>query len=75
MTHHHTMPMSDETKTASMPAAPRSKMNGKPVFEVQAKSVLNWASGFGHKLLCSEPGLTFTCAGYFNALARTRTCW
>lgn len=36
-------------------------MNGKPVFEVPAKTVLNWSSGFGHKLLCSDPGLTFTC--------------
>lgn len=33
-------------------------MNGKPVFEVPAKSVLNLESGFRHKLLCD--GMTFT---------------
>jgi len=33
-------------------------MGGKPVFEVPAKSVINFTSGFGHKLLCDS--LTFT---------------
>lgn len=33
-------------------------MNGKPVFNVPAKSVINFDSGFRHKLLCD--GLTFT---------------
>ncbi len=33
-------------------------MNGKPVQEVPAKSVLNMTSGFRHKLLCDGP--TFT---------------
>jgi DNA repair photolyase len=33
----------------------RSKMNGKPVYEVPAKSVLNMESGFSHKLLCDGP--------------------
>ena len=33
-------------------------MNGKPVFAVPAKSVLNMKSGFRHKLLCDGP--TFT---------------
>lgn len=35
-----------------------TRMNGKPVFEVPAKSVINFKSGFGHKLLCD--GLTFS---------------
>lgn len=30
-------------------------MNGKPVYEVPAKSVINWDSGFKHKLLCDGP--------------------
>ena len=33
-------------------------MNGKPVYEVPAKSVINFTSGFSHKFLCD--GLTFT---------------
>ena len=33
-------------------------MNGKPVLEVDAKSVVNFASNFSHKLLCD--GLTFS---------------
>jgi len=36
----------------------RAIMNGKPVFDVPAKSVLNMESGFRHKLLCDGP--TFT---------------
>jgi DNA repair photolyase len=33
----------------------RTVMNGKPVYEVPAKSVINWDSGFKHKLLCDGP--------------------
>jgi DNA repair photolyase len=33
-------------------------MNGKPVYEVPAQTVINFKSGFGHKLLCDS--LTFT---------------
>jgi DNA repair photolyase len=33
----------------------RQTMNGKPVFQVRAKSVLNLESGFSHKLLCDGP--------------------
>jgi DNA repair photolyase len=33
-------------------------MNGKPVIEVDAKSAINFASNFSHKLLCN--GLTFS---------------
>ena len=33
----------------------RVKMNGKPVHEVQAKSVINLQSGFASKLLCDGP--------------------
>ena len=33
----------------------RTTMNGKPVYEVPAKSVINWDSGFKHKLLCDGP--------------------
>lgn len=33
----------------------RTKMNGKPVYEVPAKSVINWNSGFKEKLLCDGP--------------------
>ncbi len=34
---------------------PRATMNGKPVYEVPAKSVINFDSGFKHKLLCDGP--------------------
>lgn len=37
---------------------PTRTMGGKPVFEVPAKTVINFKSGFGHKLLCDS--LTFT---------------
>ena len=40
----------DETK--------RSTMSGKPVFTIPAKQVINFDSGFKHKLLCDGP--TFT---------------
>ena len=33
-------------------------MNGKPVIEVDAKTIVNFASNFSHKLLCD--GLTFS---------------
>jgi len=36
----------------------RSTMNGKPVHNVPAKSVINFTSAFSHKLLCD--GLTFS---------------
>jgi DNA repair photolyase len=36
----------------------RTHMNGKPVFMVSAKSIINFQSGFRHKLLCDGP--TFT---------------
>src|SRR5581483_9220845 len=36
----------------------RTTMNGKPVYEVPAKAIINFESGFSHKLLCDGP--TFT---------------
>lgn len=33
----------------------RTTMNKKPVYEVPAKSVINFESGFSHKLLCDGP--------------------
>lgn len=33
-------------------------MNGKPVYQVPARTIINWDSGFKHKLLCD--GLTFS---------------
>jgi DNA repair photolyase len=33
----------------------RSTMNGKPVYEITAKTVLNMNSAFSHKLLCDGP--------------------
>lgn len=33
----------------------RTTMNGKPVFSVPAKSIINFKSGFAHKLLCDGP--------------------
>ena len=46
------------TPTApQIPPVP-NPMNGKPVFDVDAKTVINFHSAFRHKLLCD--GLTFT---------------
>lgn len=36
----------------------RTMMNGKPVIEIDAKTIINFKSGFGHKLLCDS--LTFS---------------
>lgn len=36
----------------------RTSMNGKPVFSVPSKTVINFKSGFGKKLLCDD--MTFT---------------
>ena len=47
--------MSIETDVLELP---RPVMNGKPVIEVDATTVINFQSGFSHKLLCD--GLTFT---------------
>src|SRR5262245_16173506 len=44
------------------PVAPRSTMNGKPVINVPARTVLNMDSGFKHKLLCDGPTLSLGSA-------------
>lgn len=41
-------------------------MNGKPVYAVPAKSVLNMTSGFRHKLLCDGPTFTAGTACSFS---------
>src|SRR5947207_15136130 len=33
----------------------RATMNKKPVYEVPSKSIINFDSGFAHKLLCDGP--------------------
>ena len=57
-------------------------MNGKPVFTVPAKSVINFKSNFSHKLLCD--GMTFTagtaCAYscsfcYVDAMMKKQQDW
>lgn len=51
--------------------AARQTMNGKPVFSVPSKSVINFKSGFEKKLLCDGPTFTtgtacaFSCAFCF----------
>lgn len=48
--------MSPETALAALAQFdPQARMNGKPVFTVPAKRVLNLESGFVHKLLCDGP--------------------
>lgn len=37
---------------------PRATMNGKPVFSVPSKTIINFKSGFGKKLLCDD--MTFS---------------
>ncbi len=53
-------PQEDDLEIHELP-----KMNGKPMFEIRVKELLNFASDFGHKLLCDS--LTFSlgsaCAG------------
>jgi DNA repair photolyase len=44
--------------TVNIYGSPRATMNGKPVHEIPAKTVINFESKFGHKLLCD--GLTFS---------------
>ena len=44
--------------TASIIHPAQYLMNGKPVFEVDATTVINTDSGFGHKLLCDYLTLT-----------------
>lgn len=41
----------------SAPAAHRATMNGKPVYTVPVKTVMNMSSGFAPKLLCDGPTL------------------
>jgi DNA repair photolyase len=50
---------------AAPPEAPgrRTTMHGKPVVEVNARTVINFASNFSHKLLCD--GLTFSTGSAF----------
>ena len=54
--------------TLDAPAENRLTMNGKPVFWVKAKSVVNFKSGFGPKRLCDSltfstgSACTFSCA-------------
>lgn len=57
-------------------------MNGKPVFTVPAKSIINFKSGFAHKLLCDGPTFStgtscvYDCAFcYVPAAMRKQTEW
>lgn len=50
--------MNANSELTSKSPASRLTMNGKPVIEVDATTVINFASGFSHKLLCD--GLTFS---------------
>ena len=57
--------MTCSTGSASVPALPKAghqacpdEMGGKPVFEINAKTVIDFDSDFGHKRLCD--GLTFS---------------
>lgn len=60
----------------------RTTMNSKPVFTVLARTIINFNSGFGHKLLCDD--MTFTtgsaCAYscsfcYVEAMQRKQQEW
>lgn len=58
----------ESMKPMTTPTIHRGSMNGKPVFAVPAKTVLNMKSGFAHKLLCDGPtfstgsACTYSCA-------------
>lgn len=60
----------------------RQIMNGKPIFTVPAKTIINFKSGFGHKLLCDD--MTFTtgsaCAYscsfcYVDSMQKKQQAW
>ena len=60
----------------------RSTMNGKPVFTVPAKTIINFNSGFGHKLLCDDMTFTagsacvYSCAFcYVESMQRKQQDW
>src|ERR1700722_18060017 len=53
-----TCPSSVSTSANSGCAACPSTINGKPVFEIDSKTVVDFKSAFGHKKLCD--GLTFS---------------
>lgn len=53
----------DQPATPASPP-PRNTMNGKPVFEIDARTVINFKSAFAHKLLCD--GLTFSAGSACN---------
>ena len=44
----------------------RTTMNGKPVFTVPAKTIINFKSGFVHKLLCDGPTFSAGTACNFS---------
>jgi len=65
-----------------MEAAKRIMMNGKPVFEVPSRTVVNFKSGFGKKLLCDDLTFTtgnacvFSCAFcYVDSMQRKSMDW
>lgn len=45
---------------------PRKTMNGKPVFTIPAKTIIDFKSGFGHKLLCNDLSFSTGIACAFN---------
>ena len=69
-------------KVSAIDGKPRRLMNGKPVFTVPARTIINFKSGFGRKLLCDD--MTFTtgsaCAYscsfcYVDAMQRKQREW
>ncbi len=48
----------NQAKTSHADGLGRTTMNGKPVHTIPAKTVINFESGFAHKLLCD--GLSFS---------------
>lgn len=55
-----------EQVTTPPPASQRTTMNGKPVFTVPVKTVLNLDSGFKPKLLCDGPTFSMGDACVYN---------
>jgi DNA repair photolyase len=61
------------------PETSRTSMNGKPVHEIGAKTVLNLDSGFRHKLLCDGPTFStgtacaYSCSFCFVLSAMRKT--
>lgn len=60
-----TVPQTGVSNEVELEIKASSKVGGKPCYEIEVQSILNFHSAFGHKLLCDGPtfSLGSACAG------------